>query len=88
MIELNNEYLMAYYNRGLAKCALKDYVGTIADYNKVLEIDPMCANGYYDRGLVKIELGQNDSGCLDLRKAGELGFEEAYEAIKKFCIKE
>jgi len=30
-------------------------------------------------------LGQKDSGCLDLSKAGELGKFEGYEAIKKYC---
>ena len=40
---------------------------------------------YYNRGLAKIQLGQKDSGCLDLSKAGELGYVEAYEAIKQYC---
>jgi hypothetical protein len=26
-----------------------------------------------------------DSGCLDLSKAGELGYENAYEKIRKLC---
>jgi len=30
-------------------------------------------------------LGQKDSGCLDLSKAGELGYFKAYETIKKYC---
>jgi len=36
-------------------------------------------------GLSKILLGQKDSGCLDLSKAGELGYAEAHETIKKYC---
>jgi len=28
-------------------------------------------------------LDQKDSGCLDLSKAGELGFDKAYEAMEK-----
>jgi len=28
-------------------------------------------------------LGQKDSGFLDLSKAGELGFDKAYEAMEK-----
>jgi hypothetical protein len=39
----------------------------------------------YVRGLSKIILGQKDSGCLDLSKAGELGYDRAYEAIEKYC---
>jgi len=37
---------------------------------------------YNNGGLSKLLLGQKDSGCLDLSKAGELGFMDAYDAIK------
>jgi hypothetical protein len=35
--------------------------------------------------MTKILLGLTNSGCLDLSKAGELGYKEAYEMIKKYC---
>jgi hypothetical protein len=34
---------------------------------------------------VKIELNQKDGGCLDLSKAGELGYSEAYDKIQQYC---
>ena len=37
------------------------------------------------RGYAKLNLNQKDSACLDFSKAGELGYEKAYEEIKKFC---
>jgi hypothetical protein len=40
---------------------------------------------YYNRGMTKLRLGQKDSGCIDLSKAGELGYKSAYEEIRKFC---
>ena len=43
------------------------------------------ADAYYYRGLAKIILHQKDNGCLDLSKAGELGFYQAYDEIKKYC---
>jgi hypothetical protein len=46
---------------------------------------PNYAGAYSGRGIAKIRSGQKDSGCLDLSKAGELGFAEAYESIKKLC---
>ena len=55
------------------------------DFTKAIEIDPKFAEAYCNRGIIKIILGQKNSGCLDLNKAGELGFAKAYEAIKKFC---
>lgn len=40
---------------------------------------------YYYRGIAKLNSNQIDSGCLDLSKAGELGYKEAYVLIKKYC---
>ncbi len=84
-IELNPNYAEAYSNRGTAKDKLQDYRGAIQDFNKAIELNPNLAGAYNSRGLDKIYLGQKDNGCLDLSKAGELGYAEAYEAIKKFC---
>ncbi|PIV58665.1 MAG: hypothetical protein COS14_08405, partial [Bacteroidetes bacterium CG02_land_8_20_14_3_00_31_25] len=63
----------------------QDYSGAISDFNKAIEINPNNAEAYYNRGFAKINLGQKDSGCLDLSKAGKLGCSQAYEAIKDFC---
>ena len=46
---------------------------------------PKNAAPYLNRGASKIMLGQKDSGCLDLSKAGELGDTKAYGLIKKYC---
>ena len=74
-----------YVNMGYSKHKLKDYSGAIADYTKAIEIDPNKSSAYYGRGLSKLVLGQKDSGCLDLSKAGELGYGQAYEVIKEHC---
>ncbi len=85
-IEIDPNYAEAYFKRGNAKYDFQDYKGAIADYSRAIEINPRYASdAYYNRGLAKIILGQIDSGCMDLSKAGELGFEEAYDMIRKFC---
>ena len=84
-IELNPNYADAYYSRGNAKGKLQDYRGAIQDFNKAIELNPKLAEAYNNRGLTKIISGQKDSGCLDLSKAGELGYVEAYETIRNFC---
>ena len=63
----------------------KDYSGAIADLDKAIGINPTYAEAYYRRGLAKVESSQNESGCLDLNKAGELGIAAAYVDIKKYC---
>ena len=64
---------------------MKDFAGSIADYNKALELNPENGLTYYNRGLIKIDSGQRDSGCLDLSKAVEFGYSKAFESIDKFC---
>lgn len=75
----------AYYNRDVAKDELGDYQGAIQDYNEAIEINPKYAEAYYNRGVAKYNFGDNNGACLDWSKAGELGYSQAYDAIKKFC---
>jgi tetratricopeptide (TPR) repeat protein len=87
-IELNPEFSFAYYNRGNVKCMNKDFTGAIDDYSKALEVGPTLPQAYYNRGLTLIYLQDSEKGCLDMSKAGELGMEDAYPVIKKYCTKE
>lgn len=88
-IELYRDDYHSYSERGDAKFSLLDYRGAITDYDKCIEYSS--SNIYYNRsaycnkGLAKINLGRKEEGCLDLSKAGELGYDYAYEAIKKYC---
>ena len=84
-----------YYKKGKIKQNMGDYQGAVSDFDKAIEI---YSNGsifnrltlgqvYYMRGSVKVKLlrGQKDGGCLDYKRAAELGFEMADEEIKKYC---
>jgi len=51
----------------------------------VNELDLIYAKAYYYRGLSKIESGQKESGCEDLKKAAGLGSAEAREAMSVHC---
>jgi tetratricopeptide (TPR) repeat protein len=75
----------SYYFRASNKYKLQDYRGSIEDFNKTIEINPSFKDAYYFRGLLKILIKDKNAGCLDLSKAGELGYEDAYTVIKKYC---
>ena len=84
-LEINPDYIDAYYNRSLARFMLKDYTGVIEDIDKMIGSKPKFADAYYLRGLAQIGLGQNDLGCLDLKKAAELGLLKALADIRTYC---
>jgi len=87
VIDMDSTEIGGFHNRGLCKFYLDDYRGAIQDYNKALEINNNFPSSYYRRGLAKIKLGMLDEGCIDLSKAGELGYIQAYDEIKKNCKK-
>jgi hypothetical protein len=53
--------------------------------NNAIVLDPFYKEAFYVRGLIQQALGNTNAGCLDLSRAGELGYVEAYEVIKNKC---
>ena len=45
-------------------------------------------DAYFNRGLVLIYLKDKEKGCIDLSRAGELGLEDAYNVISRYCEEE
>jgi tetratricopeptide (TPR) repeat protein len=76
----------SFNGRGHSKLALGKFNGAIKDIDKAIKLVPNDGRYYVMRGLAKININSlKDSGCLDFSKAGELGYEPAYESIKEFC---
>tara|TARA_B100001063_G_C16556254_1_gene448641 strand:+ start:193 stop:615 length:423 start_codon:yes stop_codon:yes gene_type:complete len=84
-IEIKPNYVMAYYNRGIAKYMLSDYRGAIADFTKSIQIHPEDATAYYRRAYSKSQLQDLKGACDDWRKAAEWGDEDAADGIWVFC---
>lgn len=85
--QLMPELPQIYYNLGNMLCLSGDLPGAFEQYTKAIERFPYFAEAYYNRGLVQIFMQDTQKGCLDLSKAGELGLDEAYEVLKRYCIK-
>jgi len=77
-----------YYNRGNLNCLSGEFANSIADYTKAIELYPNLGEAYYNRGLVQLYLQETEKGCLDISKSGELGVKDAYNVIKRYCIKD
>jgi len=84
-LQINPKFPHAYYNQAFVKCKIRDYEGALADLNKAIEIEKDFAEAYFNRGLTKIYLDDVEGGAMDLSKAGELGIQDAYNIIKRYC---
>ena len=60
----------------------------IESYDRALKLYPDMADAYFNRGLVLIYVKDKEKGCIDLSRAGELGIDDAYGVIAKYCEEE
>lgn len=74
-----------YYNLGNLYCLSSEHINSIENYSKAIELYPYMGDAYFNRGLVLIYLKDKEKGCIDLSRAGELGVQDAYSVIKKYC---
>ena len=74
-----------YYNLGNLYCLSSEHINSIENYTKAIELYPYMGDAYFNRGLVLIYLKDKEKGCIDLSRAGELGVQDAYSVIKKYC---
>ena len=86
--ELNPDFPYTYYNLGNLYCLSNDLPEAIVQYTRAIDQYPYIGEAYYNRGLVLIYLKDKEKGCIDLSTAGELGIQDAYSVIKKYCKNE
>lgn len=68
-----------------AKIKVNNIDGALTNYNSIIILDSTLAKAYYMRGAAEIVLEEYDKACKDFKKAGDLGYFDAYEMIKKYC---
>lgn len=84
-ISLDKNNKKAHYNLGVMQMQHTNYSEAIYHFDNATVLDNKWGLAFYQKGVAKIKAGLLDSGCIDLSKAGELGFEQAYKAISKKC---
>ena len=100
-IEIDSTYIDAYSLRGDLKLELGDNKGAIQDFDKRINLTIRAKKlnktigmewvygklnvTYFQRGIAKYNISNEEGACLDWSKSGELGYEEAYNEISKHC---
>lgn len=86
-LNLDKNYNHIYFRRGKSYEQLKRYDEAISDFLTYTQLWPNDGEGYFKLGMMEIYKYQigHGNGCKYLSKAGELGYEKAYEFIKLYC---
>ena len=74
-----------YKNRGNLQLLLGLHRKAIDDYTKAITIDENYAEAYYNRALAFFLIYDKISGCMDLDKSIDLGYEIATKTKTYFC---
>lgn len=69
----------------MVKYYLKDYAASIVDFTKAIELDPEFALSYANRGIVRMDSGDEVGACSDWKQAEALGNVSAKEFVRKYC---
>ncbi len=87
VISLDPEFYYVYFNKGYVRSLMGDYWGAINDFSKAINLKNDFAEAYYNKGLLLLFMKLNSTGCSNLSSAGEMGIEEAYHVMKRYCFK-
>ncbi|MBK6400034.1 MAG: hypothetical protein KA215_04730 [Flavobacterium sp.] len=74
-----------YKTKAIAFENLNDPSNAIIAYEYAIKYGQKDGETFYNLGVLRLNYGNRDSACALLSKAGELGFMEAYEMIKRNC---
>ncbi len=76
----------AYCLRGNVYFDDKDFNKALNDYNSCINIDDSFAPAYLGRAAIRMSNGNRTGACADLKKAYELGMNDAYDLYRKLCL--
>jgi len=86
VIEKTDETNAVYYlARGRCYACLSMFKEAITDLSIAININKDLIDAYLNRGVVLIKLGHKKDGCLDFKRASELGNKKASKQINKYC---
>ena len=73
------------YSRSYEKTTMKSYESAIIDLKRAIALDSTFADAYLLMGKIKVSLGKNAEVCQDVKKAVDLGNQEAVLICQQYC---
>lgn len=62
----------ALYGRAKSQVILQNHEEALQDFTRAIHLDPGDLSAYFDRGILKLRIGDRKGGREDIRKAREL----------------
>lgn len=81
----NNDSL---WKSSITKFDRGDYHGVISDINSIMDAYTGFPEGYYNRGVARLKLGDIEGACHDLQMARETGLKQNLDIVNYLCDKE
>lgn len=78
-----HELAVPYYGHGLALAGQGKQNDALFDFEKAINIDPKYADAFCERGLIFINQGDKNKGCIDLLNSKSAGSEKAKNLYDK-----
>ena len=75
----------ASFANALKKMQTGEYAFAIQDLNEAIAKDSTYADAYFLRGKIKTIMGKSEEGCIDAKRAADLGNEEAKLVYEQYC---
>lgn len=86
LFEARTDLAIPYYYRAVCQLNLQNKAEAMKDLDKALVLDSKYTLAIYQRGKLKIENGDKENGCIEIRLAADLGSEAAKELYEEnFC---
>ncbi|MEM1319095.1 MAG: tetratricopeptide repeat protein [Bacteroidota bacterium] len=76
-----------YKNRANLYLLSGNYWQAIGDYSDAIQLNRDFAEAYFNRGLAHFLVYDKVSGCTDLGRSSDLGYEPAKEQLRYFCAR-
>lgn len=84
-VEVPGAPAMAYFMKARALHQIGNTDEAYKEYSTAIKMDKDFGMAYYYRGMLKIATDNKRYGCEDLRAAVKLNYEEARDALNKYC---
>jgi tetratricopeptide (TPR) repeat protein len=88
VLALAPNFFFAYYNMAEIFTQAQDYRAAIDAYTRAIELEPQFAEALFNRGILRLSIGETNDGLTDLRRAGELGVVQAFGIIARMQTRE